>query len=71
MLQWRLWVDWRNDTDIDYRCQANEERIAVSEVAQLDTLVFRSVNSTLSPSLDYLPTIFIFFRNISYWSFKQ
>lgn len=33
--EWRLWVDWRNDTDIDYRCQANEERIAVSETVPL------------------------------------
>lgn len=33
--QWRLWVDWRNDTDADYRCQANEQRIPVTETAVL------------------------------------
>jgi len=34
MLQWRLWVDWPNDTDIDYRCQPDEQPIAVSEVSK-------------------------------------
>lgn len=33
--QWRLWVDWRNDTDVDYRCQENEQRIPVTETALL------------------------------------
>jgi len=34
-VQWRLWVDWPNDTDIEYRCQANEQRIPVTEVTAL------------------------------------
>jgi len=41
MLQWRLWVDWQNDTDMEYRCQQNEQQITVTEVAWLVTLYFR------------------------------
>jgi len=46
-VQWRLWVDWRNDTDVEYRCQENEQRIPVTEVTELNALLVGSVDLEL------------------------
>lgn len=56
--KWRLWVDWRNDTDIDYRCQPNEQTIPVSETVPLRSCLLnedipRPIHVCMTESISY------------------